>query len=329
MVSDSERLDYAELNDRANRLAALLLARGLTTEQPVAVLMERSAALLTAVLAIAKAGGTYVPLDDRYPLERLRHILADTRTGLLLTDPAHRDHPVLAVGNRTSEDFATVEVTGALLAGAPAAGDPSVPVLPGQLVYVMYTSGSTGVPKGVAVTHRNVVDLLGNPQFRAGHHERVLLHSPTAFDASTTEIWAPLVTGGAIVLAEPGELDVRRLARTITDHRVTLVQAPSGLLRLMADEDPDVFRHVRQVWTGGDVVPPESVRRVLRACPDTSVVAVYAPTETTAIKTTFTMSAAEPVPAVVPIGRPLANTRLYVLDAGLRPVPAGVAGELY
>ncbi|MBD0671617.1 amino acid adenylation domain-containing protein [Streptomyces sp. CBMA156] len=324
VVSDTERLDYAELNDRANRLAALLLERGLTTEQPVAVLMERSAALLTAVLAIAKAGGTYVPLDDRYPLDRLRHILADTRTALLLTDRAHQGHPVLA-----TEGFDTVEVTEALLAGAPAAGNPATPVLPGQLVYVMYTSGSTGVPKGVAVTHRNVVDLLGNPHFRAGHHERVLLHSPTAFDASTTEIWAPLVTGGAIVLAEPGELDIRRLAETITAHEVTLVQAPSGLLRLMADENPAAFRRVRQVWTGGDVVPPESVRRLLRACPDTSVLAVYAPTETTAIKTTFTMGAHDPVPAVVPIGRPLANTRPYVLDTALRPLPAGVAGELY
>ncbi|MFI2606494.1 amino acid adenylation domain-containing protein [Kitasatospora sp. NPDC018619] len=324
LVCGTERLDYAELNGRANRLAALLLARGLTTEQPVAVLMERSAGLLTAVLAIAKAGGTYVPLDDRYPLDRLRHILADTRTGLLLTDPAHRGHPVLA-----TEGFATVEVTDALLAGAPAAGDPTVPVLPGQLVYVMYTSGSTGVPKGVAVTHRNVVDLLGNPHFRAGHHERVLLHSPTAFDASTTEIWAPLVTGGAIVLAEPGELDIRRLAETVTTHRVTLVQAPSGLLRLMADEDPAAFRDVRQVWTGGDVVPPEAVRRIHRACPATDVVAVYAPTETTAIKTTFTMAPGAPVPAVVPIGRPLDNTRPYVLDTALRPVPAGVAGELY
>ncbi|MEU3564495.1 amino acid adenylation domain-containing protein [Kitasatospora sp. NPDC006786] len=324
LVSDTERLDYTELNDRANRLAALLLERGLTTEQPVAVLMERSAGLLTAVLAIAKAGGTYVPLDDRYPLDRLQHILADTRTGLLLVDPAHQGHPVLA-----TEGFATVEVTAALLAEAPAAGNPTVPVLPGQLVYVMYTSGSTGVPKGVAVTHRNVVDLLGNPHFRAGHHERVLLHSPTAFDASTTEIWAPLVTGGAIVLADPGELDIRRLAETITTHEVTLVQAPSGLLRLMADENPAAFRNVRQVWTGGDVVPPESVRRLHRACPDTDVVAVYAPTETTAIKTTFTMSPGGPVPAVVPIGRPLNNTRPYVLDTALRPVPAGVAGELY
>ncbi|MFG2905863.1 amino acid adenylation domain-containing protein [Kitasatospora sp. NPDC048286] len=324
LVSDTERLDYAELNDRANRLAALLLERGLSTEQPVAVLMERSAGLLTAVLAIAKAGGTYVPLDDRYPLDRLQHILADTRSGLLLVDPAHRGHPVLATGG-----FATVEVTGTLLDEAPAADNPAVPVLPGQPVYVMYTSGSTGVPKGVAVTHRNVVDLLGNPHFRAGHHERVLLHSPTAFDASTTEIWAPLVTGGAIVLAEPGELDIRRLAETVTTHRVTLVQAPSGLLRLMADENPAAFRDVRQVWTGGDVVPPESVRRIHRACPDTDVLAVYAPTETTAIKTVFTMRPGEPVPAVVPIGSPLNNTRPYVLDTALRPVPAGVAGELY
>ncbi|MET9183028.1 amino acid adenylation domain-containing protein, partial [Kitasatospora aureofaciens] len=319
VVSDTERLSYAELDARAGALAAVLLERGLAVEEPVAILMDRSADLVTAILAVTKAGGTYVPLDTRYPLDRMRHILADTRAQLVLVDPAHRDHPVL-----TSEGPTPLDVTGTR-AAAPA----SRRSLPGQLLYVMYTSGSTGVPKGVAVTHRNVVDLLANRHFHQGHHESVLLHSPTAFDASTTEVWAPLVTGGRIVLAAPGQLDLSALAATITRHAVTLVQAPSGLLRLMAEEAPEAFRAVRQVWTGGDVVPPEAVRQLFRACPETEVVAVYAPTETTAIKTTFTLSPGEEVPAVVPIGRPLANTRAYVLDDALQPVPAGVPGELY
>ncbi|MFH9353436.1 amino acid adenylation domain-containing protein [Kitasatospora sp. NPDC017646] len=319
VVSDTERLSYAELDARAGSLAAVLLDRGLAVEEPVAILMDRSADLVTAILAVTKAGGTYVPLDARYPLDRMQHILADTRARLVLVDPAHRDHPVLTADGPTPLDVTETRTA------TPAGRRP----LPGQLVYVMYTSGSTGVPKGVAVTHRNVVDLLANRHFHLGHHESVLLHSPTAFDASTTEVWAPLVTGGRIVLAAPGQLDLTALAATVTRHAVTLVQAPSGLLRLMAEETPEAFRTVRQVWTGGDVVPPEAVRRLFQVCPETDVVAVYAPTETTAIKTTFTMSPGAEVPAVVPIGRPLANTRLYVLDDALQPVPVGVPGELY
>ncbi|MEU4116198.1 amino acid adenylation domain-containing protein [Kitasatospora sp. NPDC028055] len=328
VVSDTERLSYAELDARAGALASVLLARGLAVEEPVAILMDRSAELVTAILAVTKAGGTYVPLDARYPLDRMRHILADTRAQLVLVDPAHRAHPVLNSGTGvTALDITALDATDTSAAARTApAGRRSHP---GQLLYVMYTSGSTGLPKGVAVTHRNVVDLLTNPHFHQGHHESVLLHSPTAFDASTTEVWAPLVTGGRIVLAAPGQLDLPALAATITRHAVTLVQAPSGLLRLMAEETPEAFRGVRQVWTGGDVVPPESVRQLFRACPETDVVAVYAPTETTAIKTTFTMTPGGDVPAVVPIGRPLANTRAYVLDDALRPVPAGVPGELY
>ncbi|MFD9685542.1 amino acid adenylation domain-containing protein [Kitasatospora sp. NPDC059088] len=336
VVSDTGRLSYAELDARAGALAAVLLARGLAVEEPVAILMDRSAELVTAILAVTKAGGTYVPLDARYPLDRMRHILADTRAQLVLVDPAHRDHPVLDSGtDGTGTGLTALDVTEAPTGLAPAARTPNAQTPagrrshPGQLLYVMYTSGSTGLPKGVAVTHRNVVDLLTNPHFHQGHHESVLLHSPTAFDASTTEVWAPLVTGGRIVLAAPGQLDLPALAATITRHAVTLVQAPSGLLRLMAEETPEAFRGVRQVWTGGDVVPPEAVRQLFRACPETDVVAVYAPTETTAIKTTFTMTPGGHVPAVVPIGRPLANTRAYVLDDALRPVPAGVPGELY
>ncbi|MFJ4184528.1 amino acid adenylation domain-containing protein [Kitasatospora sp. NPDC089509] len=327
VVSDTERLSYAELDARAGTLAAVLLARGLAMEEPVAILMDRSADLVTAILAVTKAGGTYVPLDTRYPLDRMRHILADTRARLVLVDPAHRGHPALDDADLLALDV--TEARGATGLRAVTEAPAGRRAHPGQLLYVMYTSGSTGIPKGVAVTHRNVVDLLANRHFHQGHHEAVLLHSPTAFDASTTEVWAPLVTGGRIVLAAPGQLDLTALAATVTRHGVTLVQAPSGLLRLLAEEAPEAFRAVRQVWTGGDVVPPEAVRQLFRACPETDVVAVYAPTETTAIKTTFTMSPGGEVPAVVPLGRPLANTRAYVLDDVLQPVPVGVPGELY
>ncbi|MER7209510.1 amino acid adenylation domain-containing protein [Streptosporangium sp. NPDC000239] len=311
---------YAELNARANHIARTLLDRGLVPEEPVAVLMERSVELVAAILAVAKAGGTYAPLDPRYPLPRLRHVLDATDARFVLVDTEHTGHPIAQDPLRS-----VLEITGS---GA-VAENPGLRIHPDRLLYVMHTSGSTGLPKGVGVTHRNVVDLLANPQFLTGAHERTLLHSPTAFDASTTEVWVPLVTGGRIVLAPPGALDAHTLARTVAEHRVTLVQAPSGLLSVLAAESPESFREVRQVWTGGDVVSPAAVRDLMATCPEITVVAVYAPTETTAIKTCHVMTAETGVPATVPIGRPMRNTRVYVLDAGLRPTPEGVAGELY
>ncbi|TFV29594.1 hypothetical protein E4K10_48030 [Streptomyces sp. T1317-0309] len=178
-------------------------------EEPVAILMDRGVGQIVATVAVAKAGGAYVPLDDRYPLARLEGILQDTAAALLLVDAAHRDHPVTGIGS-----CATIDLDEA---GSeyPAAPDPDVTVHPDQLMYVMFTSGSSGTPKGVGTTHRNVVDMLANRHFWKGSHERVLLHAPSAFDASTTEIWAPLVTGGRIVLAPAGHLDVAALVATV------------------------------------------------------------------------------------------------------------------
>ncbi|MEV4091322.1 amino acid adenylation domain-containing protein [Streptosporangium saharense] len=320
VVLGETRVTYAELNARANHIAHTLLDRGLVPEEPVAVLMERSVELVAAILAVAKAGGTYAPLDPRYPLPRLRHVLDATDARFVLVDTEHVGHPIAEDPLRS-----VLEITGSRAVP----DNPGRRIHPDQLLYVMHTSGSTGLPKGVGVTHRNVVDLLANPQFLTGAHKRTLLHSPAAFDASTTEVWVPLVTGGRIVLAPPGALDAHTLARTVAEHRVTLVQAPSGLLSVLAAESPESFREVRQVWTGGDVVSPTAVRDLMATCPEITVIAVYAPTETTAIKTCHTMTAATGVPVTVPLGRPMRNTRVYVLDAGLQPVPAGAAGELY
>ncbi|MDT0464462.1 non-ribosomal peptide synthetase [Streptomyces gibsoniae] len=317
-------LTYAELNARANRMAHRLIARGVAPEEPVAILMDRGVEQIVATVAVVKAGGTYVPLDDRYPLSRLRTVLRDASVRLLLLDSAHHDHPI--THNCPCE---TADSAAETTAGPAGAGDPDIPVQPDRLIYVMFTSGSTGTPKGVGTTHRNVVDLLVNRHFWKGSHERVLLHAPSAFDASTTEIWAPLVTGGRIVLTPPGPLDIPTLLTTVAQERPSVVQAPSGLFQILASEVPEAFRDVREVWAGGDIVSPAAARALLRACPGTDVVAVYGPTETTAIKTWHVMSHADDVPGIVPLGHALDNARLLVLDEFLQPVPAGVDGELY
>ncbi|MDJ0382276.1 non-ribosomal peptide synthetase [Streptomyces sp. G-G2] len=317
VVFGAERLDYRGLDERSDRLAGRLAALGVGPETPVAVLMERSADLPVALLAVLKAGGAYVPLRDTDPVTRLRHVVDDTGAPVVITDralaaraaelgvhvlPAHEDTPAEA---------------------------PRVSVLPDQLAYIMFTSGSTGLPKGVEITQRDVVELALDRRWEGDAHQRVLLHSPTAFDASTYELWVPLLTGGCVVVAPPRELDVAGLERVLTEHRVTGLWLTAGLFRLVADEAPGALAAVREVWTGGDVVPAEAVRRIREACPATVVADGYGPTETTTFALGHVIAADEPVPAHVPVGRPLDNMRVYVLDAALRPVPVSVAGELY
>ncbi|MFI7539338.1 amino acid adenylation domain-containing protein, partial [Streptosporangium sp. NPDC049376] len=194
---------------------------------------------------------------------------------------------------------------------------------PRQLAYVMFTSGSTGTPKGVAVTHHNVVALAADRRF-AGH-DRVLSHSAFAFDASTYEVWVPLLNGGTVVVAPPGVLDAPTLERMLHEERVTGVFLTTGLFNVLAEDSPEVLAAVPGLWTGGEAASPAAVERVLDA--GGVVTNVYGPTETT----TFALShrTAKTPAGTVPIGGPLDNTRAYVLDAALRPVPAGVPGELY
>ncbi|WP_329218547.1 amino acid adenylation domain-containing protein [Streptomyces sp. NBC_01485] len=333
LVHGDAELTYAELNARANRLARHLAGQGTGPETPVGILMERSVDLLVAILAVVKAGGVYVPLDGRAPVSRLRQVLADVGAGLLLTDAAFReaaeavhDGTLLVAGAKTGwpTDWPT---------DGDGEGDddrnPGVRVRPDQLAYVMFTSGSTGTPKGVAVRQRDVVALARDGRFAGTAHERVLMHAPHSFDASTYEIWVPLLAGGTMVLAPNVPLDGAAVARLIEDHGVTAMLAVAGLFTVLAEEAPECFRGLREVWTGGDVVPATAVRPVLRACPGVTVVSSYGPTETTLYVTAHAMPDLGRVPDVVPLGVPLDNARLYVLDSSLRPVPAGVAGELY
>ncbi|MFF3195077.1 non-ribosomal peptide synthase/polyketide synthase [Streptomyces misionensis] len=307
VVAGPGELTYRELDKRSNRLARALIRQGVRPETPVAVLLDRSADLVVTLLAITKAGGAYVPLDSRYPQTRIELILKEAGAALVLT-----------------EDALTV-----LLDGEPDASDLEVRCDQRQLAYVMYTSGSTGRPKGVAVTHRDVVGLALSPEWHRGGHERVLMHSPTAFDLSTYELWVPLLSGGTVVVAPPERLDLDLLQHTISTHGVTGLWLTAGLFRLVAEERPDLLAGVREVWTGGDVVSPAAVARVLRACPGIEVVDGYGPTEATTLATCHPVRDLPEHAATVPIGRPMANTRAYVLDAHLRPAPVGLVGELY
>jgi amino acid adenylation domain-containing protein/non-ribosomal peptide synthase protein (TIGR01720 family) len=313
-------LSYAELDARTNRLAHRLIALGVRAEDRVGVLVERSFDLVVAELGIVKAGAAYLPLDVHAPAARLEQLLADAAAPVLVTDGEwsptargiHRGASVLI------EDP---------LDGEPD-GPPAVDVHPDGLAYVMYTSGSTGKPKGVAVRHGDVVALALDSRFRGGAHDRVLLHSAKAFDATTYELWVPLLAGCRVVTA-PTNLDGAGLAQLIGQHGITGLFLTTGLFRMLALESPGCLAGAQEVWTGGEAVPAGAIRRVREACPDLVVVDVYGPTETTTFATQYTVPPADDVPDVVPIGRPMDNMRGYVLDGSMGLVPPGVPGELH
>ncbi|MFJ4184891.1 amino acid adenylation domain-containing protein [Kitasatospora sp. NPDC089509] len=314
VVSDEVSYTYAELDRLSERLARQLVGLGVGAESPVAMLLERSVDVVVATLAVVRAGGVYVPLHATLPPERLAWVLAETGAGVLLTD---RTDLGFDPGIRVVRPSDTLAEAGSAL--------PSVH--PEQLAYVMYTSGSTGLPKGVAITHHDVVTLATDHRWTE-HHRRILLHSPHAFDAATYELWVPLLSGGTVVVAPPGDLDPARLRAVVERHGVTALWLTKGLFDLVAEEAPETFAGLRAVTTGGDAAAPAMVRRVLDACPEVTLGNGYGPTETTTFAAFHRITAADTA-GRVPIGAPLDDTRVYVLDGRLEPVPVGVPGELY
>ncbi|KOG33449.1 non-ribosomal peptide synthetase [Streptomyces resistomycificus] len=317
-----------DVSARANRLAHRLLRLGVRPEDRVAVLMRRSDDLIVALLAVLKAGGAYVGLDPRAPAARTARILDETGAEVLLTDGTG-DGSGTDGTEGTYDGLRVVGATDPSLAAEPDT-DPDVPLHPDRLAYVSYTSGSTGTPKGVAVTHRDITALAADSAFGGGAHARVLVHSPTAFDASTYEMWVPLLGGGTAVVA-PADEDVNAagVARLTARHGLTALWLTAGLFRLAAEEDPGCFAGLRQVWAGGEAVPASAVRQVLTACPGLTVTNGYGPTETTTFATCRPCPDTASVPDALPIGRPLDGMRAYVLDSALRPVPPDTVGELY
>ncbi|MEX0167509.1 non-ribosomal peptide synthetase [Streptomyces sp. LMG1-1-1.1] len=323
LVSGEVSLTFADLNARANALAHRLIGAGVRPEEPVAVLMDRSAEQVVAVLATLKAGGCYLPLHLAHPAERMRGVMAAADARILLTDTSHAGHAA-ARGATT-----VLLVTENDAEAAAATRDLDRKPLPDQAAYLMYTSGSTGVPKGILVTHRNVVSLALDHAWNDAALERMLVHSPLAFDVSTGEIWAPLLRNGHLVIAPPGDLDARGLKDLVGRHGVTGALISGGLFRSIADDSAAAFTGMVALHTGGEVISPVAVRTVLDAAPGLVVHPQYGPTEATLCVTHHTVARADRLTGDVPIGKPMANRRVYVLDDHLNPVPPGTVGELY
>jgi len=325
VVSGDRQLTYAELNARANRLAHRLRRMGVGGETMVGCCIERSIELIVALIATLKAGGAYVPLDPSYPKERFEFLLEDTRTPVMLTQ---RSVAAAALTGRHVPSLLVEEVD-----SIPSLDDhenPSRVGTPTSLAYVMYTSGSTGQPKGVMIENRAIVRLVRNTNFCHFDTDEVFLQlAPISFDASTFEIWGPLLNGGRLVVMPSQASSLEDLGRTIREQRVTTLWLTAGLFNLMVEQRLEDLRPVRQLLAGGDVLSPRHVRMVLENLPDCRLINGYGPTENTTFTCCHTMRHGERVPESVPIGRPISNTFVYILDSEMRPVAAGQVGELY
>ncbi|MFC4047491.1 amino acid adenylation domain-containing protein [Dactylosporangium siamense] len=320
----TESLTYAELDASANRLAHHLRSLGVTAETIVGVALERGLGSVTALLAIWKAGGAYLPLDPDFPAERRAYMAADSGAALVLTgtgQPAVGDVPAVHLDD---------PATAAAVAAAPA-DPPARRTHPEQLAYVIYTSGSTGRPKGVLVGHRGVVNRLVRMQddFRLDVTERVLHKAPLAFDASVWELFWPLSVGAHLVIAEPGRhRDIDYLLGLLDSARIAVVQFVPSLFRvLVRHPQPPALPALRLMMCSGEALPEEDVRRFYERNSTATVGNLYGPTETSIEAVIATCARGDSGPP--PIGRPIGNVRVHVVDRAMNPVPPGVPGELY
>ncbi|MGP2442284.1 amino acid adenylation domain-containing protein [Streptomyces sp. JW3] len=323
LVFQDTALTYAELNARANRLARHLQSLGARPGTVVAVSVPRSVELIVALLAVLKAGAAYLPLDPDYPAQRLAYMLDDAAPVCAVTDHADRLPP----------DTGTELV---VLDGLDTSGyawtDPARALTPAHPAYVIYTSGSTGRPKGVVVPHRAIDNRLRWMQAEYGltAADRVLQKTPSSFDVSVWEFFWPLREGAALVVAEPGgHKDPVYLARLIRDRAITTCHFVPSMLQvfLAAPEAEGCAGPLRRVFCSGEALPRETATAFARTLPGVELHNLYGPTEA-AVDVTY--HACDPAGSgPVPIGRPVWNTRLHVLDAALQPCPPGVPGELY
>ncbi|MET0892540.1 MAG: amino acid adenylation domain-containing protein [Pseudoxanthomonas sp.] len=323
VVDATSTLTYAELDSRAAALAGQLRRHGVSTGEIVAVAMDRSVDAVVAVLGVLKTGAAYLPLDATHPADRVAYMLEDAGVRLVVVDEARASLALPDSIRRVPiADLAPHDETPA---------DDDVAVDAGSLAYVMYTSGSTGMPKGVEIPHRAILRLVVGVDYVDLGPDTCMLHcAPLGFDASTLEIWGPLLNGGRVVIHDEALPTGAGLARSIRQHGVTTLWLTSALFNAVVDEDPQQLAEVRELFTGGEALSVDHVRRMRVAVPGMRLNNAYGPTECTTFTTTH------PVPATlaedlasIPIGRPIADTQLYILNARRELVPQGVIGELY
>jgi amino acid adenylation domain-containing protein len=326
-VRDSDprgTLTYQQLLDAVVAHSSALAAAGAAEEDRVAFAGARSAREIVSLLAILRLGASYVGIDPLAPQEVVAAMLGLVNPRVVVGDAAAIGKLGPAIGG-----YRTLECTDPSTAENGQAPPAAVPD-PSRIAYIAFSSGSTGRPKGIMVPHRAVVRLVRDPQYlRAGAAERFLRLAPLAFDASTLEIFAPLAAGGTIEIYPPQDVTPAALAAFAHQRRLTGMWLTAGLFRVIADHRPDAFTGLRQLLTGGDIVPSSQVRRVLQRCPGLRVTNGYGPTENTTFTTVHHVDDPAELKGAVPVGQPVPGTSVLIVDRSGKLVPPGGIGELY
>lgn len=327
VVFDKQQLTYRELNDKANQLAYYLRGCGVQEEALVAISVERSLEMIIGLLGILKAGGAYVPVDPNYPFERIQYILEDTQAALLLT----QDHLVEKFINHRCKVIG-LEIFGQQPSSfSYSVENPKFPTKSTHLAYVIYTSGSTGQPKGVAIEHRSVVNRLlwMQSQYQLTTQDKVLQKTPFNFDVSVWEFFWPLQVGAQLVIALPeSHQDPKLIQEAIQLHGISVIHFVPSMLQVFLTDNPEKCTSLRLIFTSGEALSYDGMRHCLRVLPTARLHNLYGPTEA-AVDVSYWDCSNFQDKKIVPIGKPIANIQLYVLDPFKKLVPIGVTGELH
>ncbi|HVV47898.1 MAG TPA: amino acid adenylation domain-containing protein, partial [Bryobacteraceae bacterium] len=323
LVFGSERLTYGELDRRSNQVAQFLRSNGLRPQEMVGVCMEPSADWVVALLGVVKAGGTYAPIDPKFPEERIRFMIEDMMARWVITSCPG---PI-----ETGFAATLVYMTGPDSAIARASDEPVPNVsTPDDAAVLIYTSGTTGPPKGTLIPHRSVIRVVQERHYlQITQEDRVAQDMSPSFDVCILEVWSALTNGAALIGISKNELlTLREMARLLQRERVSFLAIPAAYLSQIGREAPGMLRNLRAVIYGGEPADPAALRNILKTAPPGKLVNAYGPTEGCIIASCYHIEDIEENATSIPIGRPLTNVRLYLLDGNLRPVPFGVPGEI-
>ncbi|MDJ0741876.1 MAG: amino acid adenylation domain-containing protein [Xenococcaceae cyanobacterium MO_167.B27] len=324
LVYNEQKLTYQQLNSKANQLGRYLQSVGIQSGDTVGICLERSCDSIISLLAILKTGGVYLPLDTTYPQERLNFMLSEPEVKVLLTNTSLSHRFDNQFHNRICIDRDWDKI-----AQQPD-NNLDKEVKPDDLAYIMYTSGSTGKPKGVCIKHRGVVRLVKNTNYAQFDSQQVFLQlAPISFDAATLEIWGSLLNGAKLILYPERTPTLEKLAQIIQQHQVTFLWLTAALFHLVVDEHITALQPIKQLLAGGDVLSVPHVQKVLENLDNCQLINGYGPTENTTFTCCYPIHQLDENCTSIPIGKPIANTQVYILDSYLQPVPIGIPGELY
>ncbi|MEX2492637.1 MAG: amino acid adenylation domain-containing protein [Nitrospirales bacterium] len=333
IVFDDQQLTYRELNERANRLAHVLQSKGVGLEVRIGICLERGLDLIISLLGVLKSGGAYVPLDPSAPLDRLCFMIEDAETAIVITSEAQRAQLESCQYQIKNTDFRRgflMTLDMAWEYGTPENRSLHLPIVHTEnLAYVMYTSGSTGKPKGVEITHRSIVRLVSTPTYFQWPRDAVFLQlASPAFDAATFEIWTCLVNGGKLVLGPPQLPSFDDFGDLLQKFQITVLWLTAGLFHQMVDWNVQALRSIQCLLAGGDVLSPRHVQRVVNQLPTCQLINGYGPTENTTFTCCFPIPQGNDFIDSIPIGKPIDQTQVYVLDTQQQLLPIGAPGEL-